>query len=50
MINAIVNDDMVTYYEVYEAFDELGLWHSNYEQLSIAQLNQLNDNVRRLVR
>lgn len=49
MINAIVNDDMVTYYEVYEAFDELGLWHSNYEQLSIAQLNQLNDNVRRLI-
>lgn len=50
MVNALLNDDMITFYEIYEAFDQLELWHSQYEKVSTAQLKSLNDNIRSLIR
>ena len=50
MVNALLTDDMITFYEVYEAFDKLEIWHSQYEQISTAQLQSLNDNIRQLIR
>jgi len=50
MVNALLTDDMITFYEVYEAFDKLEIWHSQYEQISTAQLQSLNNNIRQLIR
>ena len=50
MVNALLTDDMITFYEVYEAFDKLEIWHSQYEQISTAQLQSLNHNIRQLIR
>lgn len=50
MVNALLNDDMITFYEIYEAFDQLEIWHSQYEKVSTAQLKSLNDNIRSLIR
>lgn len=50
MVNALLNDDMITFYEIYEAFDNLEIWHSQYEKVSTAQLQSLNDNIRSLIR
>ena len=50
MVNALLTDDMITFYEIYEAFDKLEIWHSQYEKVSTAQLQSLNDNIRSLIR
>jgi ribosomal protein L7/L12 len=50
MVNALLTDDMITFYEVYEAFDKLEIWHSQYEKISTTQLQSLNDNIRQLIR
>lgn len=50
MVNALLTDDMITFYEIYEAFDKLEIWHSQYEKVSTNQLQSLNDNIRRLIR
>ena len=50
MANALLTDDMITFYEIYEAFDKLEIWHSQYEKVSTTQLQSLNDNIRQLIR
>jgi hypothetical protein len=31
MIGALVSEDLITFYEVYESFDKLGMFNSNWE-------------------
>lgn len=31
MIGALVNDDLIVFYEIYESFDKLGIFNSNWE-------------------
>jgi hypothetical protein len=42
MITAIVNDDRLTFYEIYEKFDEIGVFNSNWEKEMSLQLENLS--------
>ena len=41
MIGAIAVDDMITFYEIYESFDKLGIFNSNWENEVSEKLNDI---------
>jgi hypothetical protein len=41
MIGAIAADDMITFYEIYESFDKLGIFNSNWENEVSEKLNDI---------
>jgi hypothetical protein len=47
MIGALIENDLITFYEIYEAFDKLGIYNSNWENEVSEKLlnigNKLND-------
>jgi hypothetical protein len=45
MIESLVNNDMITFYEIYERFDELNMFDSKHERDLNIQLNNLNNNL-----
>ena len=45
MIGALVNNDMITFYETYEVFDNLNMFDSKHERDLRAQLQNVNDNL-----
>lgn len=49
MVSALLCDDLFLFYEIYEAFDRLEIWHSEYEKVSTAQLKSFNQNVIKLI-
>lgn len=47
MISALVSEDLITFYEIYESFDKIGIYNSNWENEVSDKLstigNKLND-------
>ncbi len=45
LINSLVEDDMITFYEIYERFDKLSMFTSNWENQVTEKLEQVNVNL-----
>jgi hypothetical protein len=43
MIGALVSEDLITFYEIYESFDKLGMFNSNWENEVSAKLTSIGD-------
>lgn len=48
MLNALLDDDMISFYEIYELFDRLQVWQSNYENLALSRLKSIDNNISNL--
>lgn len=49
MIGALIEDDVFTFYEIYEVFDKLNVFETNYEKQLSENLSNLNDSLNDLV-
>ena len=49
MITSIVENDLITFYEVYECFDELGVFNSNWENEISNKLTNIGDGIKDLM-
>ena len=49
MISSFVDDDRITFYMVYEKFDKLGVWNTNFENQFLFKMDLLNSNIERLI-
>jgi hypothetical protein len=49
MIISIVEDDLITFYEIYESFDKLNMFNSNWENEVAQQLKNINDGLSQLM-
>ena len=45
MVESLIKNDIITFYEVYERFDELNMFDSKYERDIKHQLQNVNDNL-----
>jgi hypothetical protein len=43
MIGAITDDNLIAFYEIYESFDKLGIFNSNWENEISSKLNNIGD-------
>jgi hypothetical protein len=43
MIGALVSEDLITFYEIYESFDKLGIFNSNWENEVSEKLKNIGD-------
>lgn len=43
MIGALVSEDLITFYEIYESFDKLGMFNSNWENEVSEKLTNIGD-------
>lgn len=43
MINSLITNDMLTFYEVYTTLDDFSIWDSRYEKDVLSQLKNIND-------
>jgi hypothetical protein len=50
MINSLVEDDMITFYEIYEKFDKLNMFTSNWENQVTEKLDEVNLNLVELMK
>jgi hypothetical protein len=50
LINSLVEDDMITFYEIYERFDKLNMFTSNWENQVTEKLEQVNVNLNVLMK
>lgn len=49
MISSFIDDDRITFYMVYEKFDKLGVWNTNFENQFLFKMDLLNSNIERLI-
>ena len=49
MIISIVEDDLIVFYEIYESFDKLNMFNSNWENEVAQQLNNIEDGLSELM-
>jgi len=49
MVTSIVNSDLITFYEIYERFDELGVFNSSWENEISNQLINIGDGIMDLM-
>lgn len=49
MISSFVDDDRLTFYLVYEKFDKLGVWNTNFENQFLFKMDVLNSNIELLI-
>lgn len=49
MIVSLTEDDLITFYEIYEAFDKMGIWNSNWENEVGEQLLNIGDGLTELM-
>lgn len=49
MIGSLMGDDLVSFYEIYEVFDKLGVFNSNWENEISGQLSQIGNSILDLV-
>lgn len=49
MISSFVDDDRITFYVIYEKFDKLGVWNTNFENQFLFKMDLLNSNIERLI-
>ena len=50
MINSLVEDDMITFYDIYEKFDKLNMFTSNWENQVTEKLDEVNLNLLELMK
>jgi hypothetical protein len=49
MITSLVDSDLITFYEIYECFDQLGVFNSNWENEVSDKLTNIGDGIRDLM-
>jgi hypothetical protein len=49
MITSLVNEDMITFYEIYESFDKLNMFNSNWENEISQKLTNIGDGINNLM-
>ena len=49
MITSLVNNDMITFYEIYESFDKLNIFNSNWENEVSDKLSNIEDGLKELL-
>tara|TARA_R110002153_G_scaffold215797_1_gene368409 strand:+ start:434 stop:1543 length:1110 start_codon:yes stop_codon:yes gene_type:complete len=50
MVNSLVEDDMITFYDIYEKFDKLNMFTSNWENQVTEKLDEVNLNLVELMK
>ena len=45
MLESLINDDMITFYEIYERFDNLNMFDSKHERDIISQLQNIKNDL-----
>ncbi len=48
MISSLIDDDMITFYEIYESFDKLGIFNSNWENEVSGKLKEIDENISKV--
>ena len=49
MITSVIEDDLITFYEIYESFDKLNMFNSNWENEVSQQLTNIEDGLSSLM-
>jgi hypothetical protein len=49
MIGAIVSEDLISFYEIYECFDQLGVFNSNWENDVSGKLSNIGEGIKDLM-
>ena len=49
MVSSLINDDRITFYKIYQSFDKLEIFNSNFENESLKQLKSINNNLIEVV-
>jgi hypothetical protein len=49
MISSLVDDDLITFYEIYECFDQLGVFNSSWENEVSNKLTDIGDGIKDLM-
>jgi len=49
MITSLVDSDLITFYEIYECFDQLGVFNSNWENEVSDKLTNIGNGIRDLM-
>lgn len=49
MTTSLIEGDLITFYEIYEAFDQLGVFNSNWENEISSKLTNIGDGIRHLM-
>jgi hypothetical protein len=49
MITSLIDSDLITFYEIYECFDQLGVFNSNWENEVSDKLTNIGDGIRDLM-
>jgi hypothetical protein len=49
MVSALLTDDMITFYEIYEALDKLGIFNSNWQNEVSAKLDRIGNQLNSLL-
>lgn len=49
MITSLVKGDLITFYEIYECFDQLGVFNSNWENEVSNKLTNIGDGIKELM-
>jgi len=48
LVISLVNKDLITFYEIYEKFDEMNLFNSNWENKIYSEISTLNLNIEKV--
>ncbi len=49
LISSLIDDDLITFYEIYECFDKLGVFNSNWENEVSNKLTNIGDGIKDLM-
>jgi hypothetical protein len=49
MITSLVESDLITFYEIYECFDQFGVFNSNWENEVSNKLSDIGDGIKELM-
>ena len=49
MVSALLSDDMITFFEIYEAFDKLGIFNSNWQNEVSIKLDKIGSQLNALL-
>ena len=49
MITSLVESDLITFYEIYESFDQLGIFNSNWENEVSNKLSDIGEEIKELM-
>jgi hypothetical protein len=49
MVTSLIEDDLITFYEIYECFDQLGIFNSNWENEVMSKLTDIGSGLNELL-